>query len=160
MSSVSRHFFFCPDWKVEVGLLSCILKTTLVFILLYNWFIWKATVERQSSCPKLLVFPLSFVSRWVRINVLVQAKVPAQAIQIYLPKIHPSAPVGHSTESFQCAKGNPCPHMQLQLLSFMAALLYMEMIILSSLRYRTELCCLWEFRQNILPLGMWDLWGI
>lgn len=81
--------FFCPVWKVKVGLLSCILKTTPVFIFLYSWFIWKATVERQSSCPGLLVFPLSFINRWVRINVPVQAKVPAQAIQIYLPKNSP-----------------------------------------------------------------------
>jgi len=50
--------------------------------------------------------------------------------------------------------------MQLQLLSFMAALIYMEMIILSSLRYVTDLCFSWEFRQNILPLGMQDLWEI
>lgn len=33
-------------------------------------------------------------------NVAVLARVPAWAIEIYLPKIHPSVTVGHSIESF------------------------------------------------------------
>lgn len=36
----------------------------------------------------------------MRINVSVLAKVPPQAIQIYLPKIHPSVTGRHSIESF------------------------------------------------------------
>lgn len=137
------------------------LKTTLVFI----FFNVTDLSERELLKDRVAVQDCLFspfhssADEW-GLMFLSQPKFHLRQFKFIYLKIHPSAPVGHSTESFQCARGNPCPHMQLQLLSFVAALLYMEMIILSSLRYGTELCCLWEFRQNILPLGMWDLWRI
>lgn len=105
MSSVDIHYF---SWYFYRKSPSCSLASHLKAAVLFSFHITELSagwlLKGRVAVQDRPFIPFAPVSGWVRINVPVPARVPAQVIHIYLPKIHPSVRAGHGTDSCERAQ--------------------------------------------------------